>query len=88
MDPQTAGGAYGFSAWTPAQPGGVAIMPETAVGVSGDVPGPALPQLPLSWHNPLFWVLVLALIFTGYLYGAFDIGVKKIGNVSIRGGRR
>lgn len=88
MDPQTAGGAYGFSAWTPAQPGGVAIMPETQVGVSGIIPGAALPNLPIIGDNPLFWVLALVLIFTGYLYGAFDIGVKKIGNISVKGGRR
>ena len=88
MDPQTAAGAYGFNAWTPAMPGGIAIMPETAVGVSGDIPGPALPKLPLSYHNPLFWVLVLALILTGYLYGGFDIGLKKVGNISLKGGRR
>lgn len=88
MDPSTASGAYGFNAWTPAHPGGVAVMPETQVGVSGDIPGPALPSLPLSWHNPLFWVLFLALILSGYLYGGFDIGLKKVGNLSLKGGRR
>ena len=84
MDPQTAGGAYGFNAWTPALPGGMAVMPETAIGVSGEVPGAVLPSLPLNWHNPLFWVLVLALILTGYLYGGFDVGVKKIGNLKLK----
>ena len=84
MDPQTAAGAYGYSNWTPALPGGMAIMPETHIGVTGDVPGAALPSLPLSWHNPLFWVLVLALILTGYLYGGFDVGVKKIGNLKLK----
>lgn len=84
MDEHTAGGAYGFNAWTAAVPGGMAVMPETAIGVSGEVPGAALPKLPLSWHNPLFWVLVLALVFTGYVYGGFDIGVKKIGNLKLK----
>jgi hypothetical protein len=87
MDPQTAGGAYGFNAWTPAMPGGVAIMPETHIGVSGDVPGMALPKLSLGHQNPLFWLLILFLLFTGYLYGGFDIGVKKIGNIKLKGGR-
>ena len=87
MDAQTANGAYGFNAWTPATPGGVAIMPETAVGNSADVPGPALPSLPFSWHNPLFWLLLLVLTWSGYVYGAFDIGVKKIGSTSVKLGK-
>ncbi len=87
MDAYTAAGAYGFAGWTTAVPGGVAVMPETAVGVSGDIPGPALPKLPFSWHNPLFWVLLLALAWSGYVYGAFDVGVKKIGSTSVKLGR-
>lgn len=81
MDPSnTASGAYGFSTWTAAPAGGMAIMPETNVGVSGNVPGPALPSLPINWHNPLFWLLMLALVWSGYVYGAFDIGFKKLGS--------
>lgn len=88
MDPSyTAGGAYGFSGWTPAQPGGMAVMPETQVGVTGDVPGPALPKLPFNWHNPLFWVLVLALVWSGYVYGGFNVGLKKLGGGSFKLGR-
>jgi len=87
MDAQTASGAYGFNAWTPAVPGGMAVMPETQIGVSADVPGNALPSLPFSWHNPLFWLLLFALTWTGYVYGAFDVGVKKIGRTSIRLGK-
>ncbi len=83
----TAGGAYGYSAWSPSLPGGMAIMPETAVGVSGDIPGAALPKLPLGLRNPLFWLLVLALVWSGYVYGAFDIGFKKLGSSSIKVGR-
>lgn len=84
----TAGGAYGFMSYTPSTPGGVAVMPETSVGVSGDVPSNVLPKLPLSWHNPLFWLLVLALVWSGYVYGAFDIGFKKLGSNSFKVGRR
>ena len=83
----TAGGAYGYSAWSPSLPGGMAIMPETSVGVSGDIPGAVLPKLPLGIHNPLFWLLVLALVWSGYVYGAFDIGFKKLGSSSIKVGR-
>ncbi len=89
MDPSyTAGGAYGFAAYTPAQPGGMSIMPETHIGVTGDIPGAVLPRLPLSWHNPLFWLLVLALAWSGYVYGAFDVGFKKLGSTSIKLGGR
>jgi hypothetical protein len=86
MDPNTAAGSYGFNSWTTAAPGGVAIMPETSVGVSGVIPGAALPKLPFSWHNPLFWVLLLALVWSGYVYGAFDIGVKKLVKTSFKVG--
>lgn len=85
MDPsQLASGAYGFSSWTPALPGGLAIMPETHVGVTGNVPGASLPSLPVNWHNPLFWLLLLALVWSGYVYGAFDIGFKKLGSGKIK----
>jgi len=84
MDPQTAAGAYGYSNWTPAFPGGMAIMPETQVGVSGDVPGAVLPKIGLSMDNPLLWVLILAMILTGYLYGGFDVGIKGVGNLKLK----
>jgi len=83
----TAGGAYGYSSYTPSLPGGVAIMPETNVGVTGNIPGAVLPKLPLGIHNPLFWLLMLALVWSGYVYGAFDIGFKKLGSSSIKVGR-
>uniref|UniRef100_A0A6M3LJU5 Uncharacterized protein n=1 Tax=viral metagenome TaxID=1070528 RepID=A0A6M3LJU5_9ZZZZ len=84
----TAFGAYGFNGWTPSAPGGVAVMPETQVGVTGDIPGPALPRLPILGSNPLFWLLALALIWSGYVYGAFDIGFKKLGSSSFKVGRK
>ena len=89
MDPSyTAGGAYGFNAFSPSIPGGMAIMPETSIGMSGDVPGSVLPKLPLGHQNPLFWLLVLALVWSGYVYGAFDIGFKKLGSSSFKVGRK
>jgi hypothetical protein len=88
MDPSTtAFGAYGFNSWSPAVPGGVAVMPETSIGVSTDIPGAVLPKLSIGHHNPLFWLLLLVLVWTGYVYGAFDVGFKKIGSTSIKVGR-
>ena len=87
MDPSTASGAYGFTGYTPVTPGGVAIMPETSVGVSGNIPSGVLAKLPIGHQNPLFWLLLLALVWTGYVYGAFDIGFKKLGSTSIKVGR-
>jgi hypothetical protein len=84
----TAGGAYGYSSYSPAVPGGVAVMPETNIGVSGHVPSGVLPKLPINWHNPLFWLLLLALAWSGYVYGAFDIGFKKLGSTSVKLGGR
>lgn len=88
MDPNTAAGAYGFTSYTPAQPGGLAIMPETQVGVTGNVPGAVLGKLGAHpAQNPLFWLLLIALAFTGYIYGGFDFGVKKVTKGSFRVGR-
>jgi hypothetical protein len=90
MDPSnTALGAYGFASFTGAPAGGMSLgtsgtMPETALGVSGNIPGPALPALPINWHNPLFWLLILALVWSGYIYGAFDIGFKKLGSGKLK----
>jgi len=84
----TANGAYGFTGYTTATPGGVAVMPETNIGVSGSVPGGVLPKLPINWHNPLFWLLLFALAWSGYVYGAFDVGFKKLGSTSIKLGGR
>lgn len=87
-DMQSAAGAYGFGSWTPASPGGVAIMAETQVGATGDIPGGALPKLPFHWGNPLFWLLALVLIFTGWVYGAVNFNVRKLGGASARVGGR
>ena len=83
----TAASAYGFNGWVPSVPGGTAVMAETQVGSSGDIPSGAMGKLPLHWNNPLFWLLALVLVWTGYLYGGFDIGVKKIGSTRVKLGR-
>lgn len=91
-DFNTAYSAYGFAGGTPNDP---SVMGETSVGSALDIPSGAGPALPLHWGNPLFWLLVAVLIFSGWLYGGFNIGgsggIKKIGsaggNLKIRGGR-
>lgn len=45
------------------------------------------PNLSFGPQNPLFWVLILALIFTGWVFGGFDFGVKKIGGVNVKVGK-
>ena len=86
MDPSTATGAYGFGSYTPAVPGGVSIQPETQLGAIGEIPGAVLTKTGLGHQNPLFWILVFALVFTGYLYGGFDIGIKRIGRETLKVG--
>ena len=83
---QTAQGAYGFNSWTPAIPGGVAIIPETQVGNDG-APGAVLDKLSFGHNNPLFWLLVIFLVFTGWLYASGAFGIKKIGSISAKVGR-
>lgn len=83
---QTAQGAYGFNSWTPAAPGGVATIPETQTGNSGP-PGAVLKGLPLHWGNPLFWLLALVLVFTGWLYLGADFGIKRVGEARFKVGR-
>jgi hypothetical protein len=84
MDPNdhTASNVYGFSAYTHTYPGGMSTQPVTEVG-SGDVPSGVLPSLGFGPKNPLFWVLLLFLIITGYLTFGFDIGLKKLGSLKV-----
>jgi hypothetical protein len=42
----------------------------------------------LHWNNPLFWLLLLVLLFVGYVGFLFDFSVKRIGKVDISGGKR
>ena len=83
----TARGAYGFSGWSPTHPGGTAMIAETQIGSSGDIPAMVSGSLPLNWHNPLFWLLALFLLFTGWIYAGAELGVRRIGDVKVRAGR-
>lgn len=42
----------------------------------------------LHWNNPIFWFLLLLLIFVGYVGFLFDFSVKRIGSVTLKGGKR
>lgn len=44
-------------------------------------------HLSLHWDNPLFWALVLLLLFVGYIGFLFDFSVKRIGSVNLKGGK-
>ncbi len=78
----TATGAYGFQHGT--IPVG-SIMSETNIGNDIKLGIPS-GTLGLGTSNPLFWLLILALVFTGWIFGAFDfaIGAKKICGVSFK----
>jgi hypothetical protein len=81
MDDHTAMGAYGFSSWSPAYPGGSAVLPMT--DIADHIPSGVLPKMGFGPSNPLFWVLIIFLIITGYLSLGFDLSFKKIGALKI-----
>lgn len=93
LEGSTAFGAYGFGG---AIQVGTNISAETETGNAGVTPGnlPNAP-LPLHWGNPLFWLLIAVLLFTGWVFGGFNVGgnlgVRKVarvgGSARVRGGR-
>lgn len=83
---QTATDAYGFKSYSPAYPGGLVVAPQTDQGGGDGIPSVALPSLPFGWQNPMFWLLALLLVITGYVSGGFDIGVKKLGKIGLKVG--
>ena len=42
----------------------------------------------LHWDNPIFWFLLLLVLFVGYVGFLFDFSVKRIGSINISGGKR
>ena len=74
---QTAADAYGFISYTPAFPGGLAVANATNIGSSG-VPHEVLPKMGFGHSNPMFWVLILVLVITGYLTLGFNVGIKRV----------
>ncbi len=83
---QTAADAYGFQSYSPAFPGGLVVAPQTDQGGGEGIPAIALPKLPFGNQNPMFWLLVLLLVITGYVSGGFNVGVKKLGKIGARVG--
>ena len=82
----TAAEAYGFTSYTPAYPGGLAVAAATDIQMQGM---PHEVSLPLGFgpQNPLFWILILFLIITGYATAGFNVGLKKIFKVGGKVGR-
>jgi hypothetical protein len=74
---QTAYDAYGFISYTPAYPGGLAVANATDLQQQG-MPHEVAPKLGFGHENPLFWVLIIVLIITGYISLGFNVGLKKI----------
>ncbi len=80
----TASAQYGFTR-------GEAFSNLTAIGVSptaSAVGGPPLDHHALGHRNPMFWLLILVLLFVGYVGFLFDFQIKKIGAFSIKGGSK
>lgn len=67
-------------------------VPTSAVDVGKSNSGPStMPgagdHFSLHWNNPMFWFLILVLLFVGYVGFLFDFSVKKIGSVNLKGGK-
>lgn len=87
MSDFTAADAYGYNSWRPQVPGGMSIAAETQIGQGNELSGAVMGKLPLGLNNPLFWLLVLFLVFTGWIYFGGSLGIKKIGSASVKVGR-
>ncbi len=37
----------------------------------------------VGWHNPFFWLVALVLVWLGYIFFGFNVGVKGVGKVSV-----
>jgi len=74
---QTATDAYGFISYTPAYPGGLAVANATDIQQQG-IPHEIHTPLGFGTSNPLFWVLILVLVITGYATVGFNFGLKKV----------
>lgn len=87
MDPMTAAGAYGFGSYSPEST--PTAFAQTSSGSAGEGVSQIASSLGNIGHtsNPLFWLLLLALIFTGYAFGVFEVGVKRVGSARVEVGR-
>lgn len=78
MDDQTAAVSYGFTSYTPAYPGGLAVANATDVGNMKSLPHEISMPMGFGPSNPLFWILILFLIITGYATAGFNVGLKRV----------
>jgi len=85
-DLYTAQGAYGYSGSGLNANGGTAMVQEQP-GVANATAGSLMPDLSIGWNNPLFWLLALFLVWSGYVFFGFNFGVKKVFNESLKIGR-
>lgn len=86
MDQMTASGAYGFASYAPeSQPTSFAQTTSGAAQEGVTQISSTLGQLGHT-SNPLFWLLLLALIWTGYVFGEFEVGMKRIGKAGVHVG--
>jgi hypothetical protein len=79
----TAAGTYGFGSYSP---DAVSAMPaQTSTGAAGEGVSQIASSITSIGHtnNPLFWLLILALIWTGYIFGVFEVGVHKVGRARV-----
>lgn len=79
--------AYGYRAGPPSTPGGAAIVAETQIGQGHELSAAVMGKMPFGVDNPLFWLLVLFLVFTGWIYLGGSFGIKRIGSISAKVGK-
>lgn len=91
----TAKAVYGYIAqgggylWEGNPPIDQAATRELNTAPSGNMVGSqAIPMWhhAIGIHNPMFWLLLLVLLFVGYVGFLFDFSVKRIGKASLKGG--
>ncbi len=77
--------AYGWKGW--GKPDGTTISAETQIGMGQDLSAAVMAKLPFGHNNPLFWLLILFLVFTGWMYFGGSFGIKRLGSVSAKVGK-
>ncbi len=86
MDEMTAAGTYGFGSYSPES--SPTAFAQTASGAAGEGVSQIASTIGGLGHtsNPLFWLLLLALIWTGYVFGEFEVGMKRVGKAGVHVG--
>jgi hypothetical protein len=86
VDEFTAAGAYGFGTYTPTST--PVAYAQTSSGAADEGVSQIANTVKGIGHtnNPLFWLLILALVWTGYVFGEFEVGMKRVGKAGIKVG--